>query len=119
MLLERGNALSKLINLFFGDKAPICINPFAPERPVTTPMRIQVPSTSYDVISLNGQGQFCPLTCALCRLKRSFKPYQNEHDSVIDTGEKGKKPCNIDPNNFHKNLVSLTTYLSFYLFLKS
>ena len=36
VLLERGNALSKLINLFFGDTAPICINPFAPERPVAT-----------------------------------------------------------------------------------
>ena len=28
-------------------------------------------------------------------VKRSFKPYQNEHNSVKDTGEKGKKPCNI------------------------
>ena len=29
-------------------------------------------------------------------MKRSFKPYQNEHNSVKDTGERGKKPCNID-----------------------
>ena len=27
-------------------------------------MRIHVPSTAYDVISFNGQGQLCPLTCA-------------------------------------------------------
>ena len=33
----------------------------------------------------------------VCRVKRSFKPYQNEHNSLEDTGEKGKKPCNIDP----------------------
>ena len=32
----------------------------------------------------------------LCRVKRSFKPYQNEHNSVKDTGENGKKPCKID-----------------------
>ena len=32
-----------------------------------------------------------------CRVKRSFKSYQNEHNSVKDRGEKGKKPCNIDP----------------------
>ena len=32
----------------------------------------------------------------VCRVKRSFKPYKNEHNSVKDTGEKGKKPCDID-----------------------
>ena len=32
----------------------------------------------------------------LCRVKRSFKPYQNEHNSVKDTREKGKNPCKID-----------------------
>ena len=32
----------------------------------------------------------------LCRVKRSFKPYQNELNSAKDTGEKGKKLCNID-----------------------
>ena len=31
-----------------------------------------------------------------CTVKRCFKPYQNEHNSVKDTGEKGKKPCNIE-----------------------
>ena len=35
------------------------------------------------------------MSANLCRVKRSFKPYQNEHNSVKDTGEKGKKPCNI------------------------
>ena len=32
----------------------------------------------------------------LCRLKRSFKPYQNEHDLVKENREKGNKPFNID-----------------------
>ena len=35
-------------------------NPFAPEPPV----RIHVLSNPHDVISFNGQGQLCPLTCA-------------------------------------------------------
>ena len=43
-----------------------------------------VPSTACDVISFNGQS-------GLCRVKRSFKPYQNELNSVKDTEEKGKK----------------------------
>ena len=30
------------------------------------------------------------------RVKRSSKLYQNEHNSVKDTGEKGKKLWNID-----------------------
>ena len=29
-------------------------------------------------------------------MKRSFKPYQNEHNSVKDTREKGKNQCKID-----------------------
>ena len=29
-------------------------------------------------------------------MKRSFKPYQNEHNSVKDTGERSKKPRDID-----------------------
>ena len=29
-------------------------------------------------------------------MKRSFKPYQNKHNSVKNTGENAKKPCNID-----------------------
>ena len=36
------------------------------------------------------------LSVDLCRVKRPFKPFQNEHNSVKDTGEKGKIPCNID-----------------------
>ena len=49
-------------------------------------------STACDIISLNGNGQL--VAANLCKVKRSFKPYQNEHNSVKDTGEKGKKPCN-------------------------
>ena len=36
------------------------------------------------------------LSTNLCRGKRSFKPYQNEHNSVKDTGERSKKPRDID-----------------------
>ena len=38
----------------------IILNPFAPELPV----QIHVLSTPRDIISFNGQGQLCPLTCA-------------------------------------------------------
>ena len=51
-------------------------------------------STACDIISFNGHGQL--VAANLCKVKRSFKSYQNEHNSVKDTGEKGKKPCNID-----------------------
>ena len=37
------------------------------------------------------------MSANVCGVKRSFKQYQNEHNSLKDTGEKGKKPCNIDP----------------------
>ena len=36
------------------------------------------------------------MSANLHRVKRSYKPYQNEHNSVKDTGAKGKKPCNMD-----------------------
>ena len=29
-------------------------------------------------------------------MEKSLKPYQNELNSVKDTGQKGKKSCNID-----------------------
>ena len=57
-------------------------------------MRIHIPSTACDTICVNGQG---PNLANLFRVKRSFKPYQNEHDSVKEAGEMGKKACNIDP----------------------
>ena len=60
------------------------LNPFAPEPPV----RIHVPSTACDVIR---RWTRATLSANACRVKRSFKPYQNEHNSVKDTGEKGKK----------------------------
>ena len=46
-------------------------------------MWVHVPSTASDVIRTT-------LSTNLCRVKRSFKPYQNEHDSVKETGEKAK-----------------------------
>ena len=39
------------------------IKPFAPE-PLKSPMQIHILSTAFDMISFNGQGQLCPLTCA-------------------------------------------------------
>ena len=69
-----------------------------------------VPSTACDVISFNGQS-------SLCKVKRSFKPYQNELNSVKDTGEKGKKKKVTLTENFHENLVPLPAYLSFHLMI--
>lgn len=70
------------------------IDPFAPEPPVTASAdpRPFLPLV-LDVISLNGQGQLCPLTF-------------HNNNSVKDTGEEGKKPFNIDPKiatNTEKN----------------
>ena len=59
-------------------------------------MRIHIASTACDVISFNGQGQLCPLSCV--EWKTSFKPYQNRHNSVKDTGQEKKA----------KNHVTLT-----------
>lgn len=36
------------------------------------------------------------LSAKLCRVKRSFTQYQNEHDSVKEAREKGKQPFNVD-----------------------
>ena len=58
------------------------LNPFAPEPPV----RIYLLSTAFDVISFNGQGQRCPLTCAEWRGLSN----QNEHNSVKETEQKAK-----------------------------
>ena len=51
-----------LSEIFFGVTTDnlLHLNPFAPEPPV----RIHVLSTLCDIISFNGQGQLCPLTCA-------------------------------------------------------
>ena len=43
----------------------------------------------------NGQGQGQPSLVLMSRVQRSFKPYQNELNSVKDTREKAKT-CNID-----------------------
>ena len=51
-------------------------------------------STACDIISFNGPGQL--VAANLCKVKRSFKPYQNEHNSVKDTGERSKKPHDKD-----------------------
>ena len=36
------------------------------------------------------------MSANLGRMKLSFKLYQNEHDSFKETGEKVRKPCNVD-----------------------
>ena len=41
---------------------------------------------------------------SFCGFKRFFKLYQNEHDSVKETREQGRKPCNIDPKISVKTL---------------
>ena len=51
-------------------------------------MRIHIPSTACDVISFN-------ISSNLCRRKRSFNPYQNEHNSVKEAQEKGKTLSNV------------------------
>ena len=78
------------------------INPFAPEPPITAHAGPRA-STACDIISFNGHGQL--VTANWCGVKRSFKPYQNEHNSVKDTRERGKKLCNIDLNIFMKILL--------------
>ena len=47
----------------FDERGQVLFNPFAPEPPVTA-RGIHVLSTLCDVISFNGQGQLCPLSCA-------------------------------------------------------
>ena len=63
-------------------------NPFVHEPP----LRIHILSTASVLMVKDNIN----LSANLWRVKRSFKPYQNEHNSVKNTGEKGKKSCNID-----------------------
>ena len=72
-------------------------NPFAPEPP----MWIHIPSTACDIISLKFKltikWSTTTLSTNLCRVKRSFRLYQNEHNSVKYTKDKRqKKTCSID-----------------------
>ena len=53
------------------------------------------------------------LSATLCRVKRSFKSYQNEHNLVKDTEENGKKACNIDQKNFMQILFHFPPTLPF------
>ena len=58
---------------------------------------ISVPATACDVISFNSQVLVSELVPDLCRVKRSFKPYQNEQDSVKEAGEASStKTANCD-----------------------
>ena len=49
----------------------------------------------------------------LSRGKRSFKPYQNEHDSVKWRKHLRQKPFKIDKNIFYEKLVPLPSCTSF------
>ena len=62
-----------------------------------------MPSTASDVRTT--------LSTNLCRVKRSFKPYQNEHDSVKETGEKAKNHVTLTRKFPQKSCF--TTHLPF------
>ena len=64
---------------------------FAPEPPVIAHVD-SCPSTACDssILTVEDNQYFVH---NLCKVKRSFKPYQNDqHNAVKDTGEKGRKP---------------------------
>ena len=63
-------------------------NPFAPELPITP---CADPCPFYCLWHHQFWCSRTILSANLCRVKRSFGPYQNEHNSVKDTREKGKK----------------------------
>ena len=67
------------------------VNPFTPEPSVTA---CAYPHPFYCLWHHQFQWSKTTLFTDLCLVKRSFKPYQNEHNSVKDTEEKGKKLCN-------------------------
>ena len=69
--------------IFFG-----VINPFATEPPVTARAD---PGPFYPLWRHQFWRSRTTFFANLCRVKRSFKPYQNEHNSVKDTGERSKK----------------------------
>ena len=68
-------------------------NPFAPELPTTTHADLL---PFYRLWCHQFLLWRITLSANLCRFKRSFKPYQSDHNSVMDTRERGKKTCNID-----------------------
>ena len=57
-------------------------------------MRIHILSTPCDIISFNGQGQLCPLTCAEWR--DLSKQTRMSTIQARTPEKKAKKPCNID-----------------------
>ena len=69
------------------------INSFVPEPPVTARADPRLFHHLWRHHFLMVKDTFA---ANLCRVKRSFKQYQNEHNSVKKNGEKGKKPGNID-----------------------
>ena len=53
----------------------------------------------------------------LCRVKRSFKPYHKENDSVKKAGGKGKNICNAGSEKIMKILIHYQP--TFHLILRS
>ena len=84
------------------------INSFSPELPVTACVD---PCPFYCFWHHQFYWSGTTLSTYLCRVKRCFKPYQNEHNSVKDTRDRGKKPCNIDLKISMKSCS--TTHLPF------
>ena len=68
-----------------------------------------ISSTTCDAVSFNDRSR-TTLSANLYRVKRSFKPYQNEQDLVKMAREKGKKLHKVDPK-IHENLEPPTTKL--------
>lgn len=84
------NKLSPAIKLYISAATDEHIGPFAPELPITTHVGIQVPFWSRTTLSVSN------LIMHTHTGKGSFKPYQNEHDSIKEATETGKKRCNVD-----------------------
>ena len=85
------------------------LNPFAPEPPITAPLRIQVLSILCDIVSFNGQGQLSSLTCAEWRnlsnhtrmsTIQSRTPERQAKDDVTLTWKSPRKSCSITHLHF-------------------
>ena len=97
---------------FYSDQIYILgINQFTLEPPVTA-----CPDPRPSCPSWHHQCEWSRTTLStyLCRVKRPFQPHQIEHNSVKDTREKVKKPCNIDLKVSMKILLH-SPLLSFHL----
>ena len=86
----------------------VCLNPFAPRLLVP----VHTLSTASDLISFNGHGQLCPLTCVEWR---DLSNHTRMSTIQSRTPEKKAKHHVTLTWKFPRNLVPLPTYLSFLL----